>query len=48
VKDILRKALDLDPLPGSTKPKSGVLEAPRFSRDITDLVSSKLQESSIP
>ncbi len=46
VKDILRKALDLEPLPGTGQPRNGVLEDARFSRDISDLVSSNLQESS--
>ncbi len=49
VKDILRKGLDFEPLPGAdNKTKNGALEDPRFSRDVADLVSSNLQESSSP
>jgi len=45
VKDILRKGLDLEPLPNAKKNKNGVLESPLFSRDFADIVSSNLQES---
>ena len=45
VKDILRKGLDLEPLPGARETKNGVLETPLFSRPFADIVSPNLQEN---
>jgi len=46
VKDILRKGLDLEPLPGAEKNKNGVLESPLFARCTADIVFPNLQQES--
>ena len=45
VKNILRKGLDLEPLPNAKRNKNGVLENPLFSRPFADIISPNLQES---
>ncbi len=44
IKGILRKALDLEPLPIIVTPLSSAGESPRFARSISDLVAYKLQQ----
>ena len=38
IKNILRKGLDLEPLPQALVPGSGALEAPRFARNVQELL----------
>lgn len=47
IKAILRKALDLEPLPVIVTPIASAGEAPRFARNISDLVAHKLQQEEV-
>ena len=38
IKNILRKGLDLEPLPQVVVPESGALEKPRFARNVQELL----------
>jgi transposase len=48
IKDILRKGLDLGPLPIVVQRQSGVLEAPRFAREIGELLQLPLEKTDAP
>lgn len=45
IKDILRKGLDLEPLPLVVERQSGVLDTPRFARDSGKLLQLPLEET---
>ncbi|RKZ13559.1 IS21 family transposase [bacterium] len=42
IKDILRKGLDYEPLPGTQNDRNGVLDAPEYSRSFDDIVAPNL------
>ena len=44
LKNILRKGLDLQPLPDVVLPERGRLECPRFARDIKELLAAPLED----
>ena len=48
IKNILRKGLDLEPLPIVVQRQSGVLEAPRFAREIGELLQLPLEKTDAP
>lgn len=48
IKNILRKGLDLEPLPIVVQRHSGVLEAPRFAREIGELLQLPLEKTDAP
>lgn len=47
IKAILRKALDLEPLPMIVTPLTSPGEPPRYARSISDLVAHKLQQEEV-
>lgn len=48
IKEILRKGLDLEPLPLVVQRQSGVLESPRFARDVGELLQLPLEKTDAP
>jgi transposase len=48
IKNILRKGLDLQPLPGVVLPERGRLERPRLARDIKELLAAPLEDTDAP
>ena len=48
LKNILRKGLDLQPLPDVVLPERGRLEHPRLARDIKELLAAPLEETDAP
>ena len=48
IKRILTRALDQHPLPDEAQPNRGVLEQPRFVRDISELVQLRLEMNDAP
>lgn len=48
LKNILRKGLDLQPLPDVVLPERGRLEHPRLARDIRELLAAPLEETDAP
>jgi transposase len=48
LKDILRKGLDLEPLPGTVVPVYGVLATPRYARNFSKLLDLPLEKTHEP
>jgi transposase len=48
IKNILRKGLDLEPLPPLVVPSSGALERPRFARNIQELLDFTVENDDAP
>lgn len=48
IKQILRKGLDLEPLPQVTVPTSGALETPRFARDVQEILDFTPKDTNAP
>jgi transposase len=48
IKNILRKGLDLEPMPIVVQRQSGVLESPRFARDAGELLQLPLEKTDAP
>ena len=48
LKNILRKGLDLQPLPDVVLPERGRLEHPRLARDIKELLAAPLEDTDAP
>ena len=48
LKNILKHALDREPLPHAVIPRSGVLEAPRFARNVAELMDAPVEVSDEP
>ena len=48
IKNILRKGLDMQPLPDVVLPERGRLERPRFARDIKELLAAPLEDTDAP
>jgi len=48
IKNILKKALDLEPLPRVVLPASEQTEKPRFARDVRELLQLPLEKTSVP
>ncbi|MCZ7678722.1 MAG: IS21 family transposase [Sandaracinaceae bacterium] len=48
IKQILVRALDREPLPNAITPKVGELDAPRFARNVGDLISTPVEVSHEP
>jgi hypothetical protein len=48
VKSILKKALDLNPLPNLIVPNRGGLDQPRFARDIRELLQLPIETTDAP
>ena len=48
IKTILRKGLDLEPLPLVAQRSSGVLDKPRFARNLGELLQLPLEMTDAP
>jgi hypothetical protein len=48
IKNILRKGLDLEPLPQVVVPDSGALEKPRFARNVQELLDFTVENDNAP
>ena len=48
IKDILRKGLDLDPLPTLVVPDRGAIDSPRFARNVQELLDFTVENNDAP